>query len=288
MWFPWLSLPGPVRREAWRLAQADLSHPDPAVQDAAQASLLGMRRAVRAVGFAFFGIWVYRGMVDRLPEAVSLAGLVVSGLMMMTSARHEHMRQLAVAQWPALVARRPGMAQAVRLRLPVLWGLQSIAAVAAAPLVIIWVLVWIRRRGHELDQVVLVACASAAVLILLVGLAVAHRRRARPALEVDRAGVRLPVRGLVLPWDQVAEVAARAADRKSDGRVGLALRLRDPQAFWPTQTVTWWRRLLWGRPGPRAWVFVSDIGVREPVFPAYQAALACHAAHRAATESSTR
>lgn len=282
MRFAWWSLPKPARREAWRLARTDRPHPDPVVQDAAQSGLRGTRRAVRVVGLAFLAVWVYRGLLDDVPEAVGLTGLVCSGLLLMAGGRNERMRNVAAAQWPALAARRQGPPHPVRLRLPALWGLQGILAVTAAPMVIVLGALWFSRRSDGPDQVMLMVCGVVAAALLLVGFAVALRRRRRPAVEVDHDGVRLPVHGLTVPWEHVAEVTVRPHDRRSDGPIGLALRLRDPGAVWSSRPTPWWRRLLWGRPGTRSHLMISDVDVREPVFAAYQAALAFHTAHLAA------
>ncbi|WP_144120464.1 hypothetical protein [Catellatospora sichuanensis] len=277
----WMFLPAPVRREARRLAESGHPHPDPAVQDAAQSATRRLRWVFRLSGFAFCGIWAVRALTDP-PDGLRPAGLIATFVMLAAGARKDRMGQIAAAQWPAIAARRPGQAEPVRLRLPAPWGLQSVVAVAAAPVLIMSVALWVRRRGIDPDQTLFMTCTVLAAVLLIVGVVAVARRRTRPALEVDRDGVRLPVRGLTVPWEQVAEVATRPDDRTAQQRFGLALRLRDPGAVWSARPTPLWRRLLWGRSRPRAWIFVAAYDVREPVFPAYAAALAFHADHLAA------
>lgn len=273
-----MSPPAAVRREAWRLAQTGRPHPDPAVQDAAQSSTRRLRWVVRLSGLVFFGICAVRGLADP-PDGLRPASLVATFVFLVASARSDRMGQIAAAQWPALAARRPGPPGPVRLRLPAPWGLQSVVAVTAAPVVIMSFALWAWRRQAFPDRALFLTCTVLAAVLLIVGVVAVAWRRTRPALEVDRDGLRLPVRGLTVPWDQVAEVATRPDDRKNQQRFGLALRLRDPGAVWSTRPTPVWRRLLWGRPRPRPWVFVAATDVREPMFPAYAAALAFHAAH---------
>ncbi|BCJ72723.1 hypothetical protein CS0771_22670 [Catellatospora sp. IY07-71] len=93
--------------------------------------------------------------------------------------------------------------------------------------------------------------------------------RRRTHVEIDRDGVRLPIRNLWISWDNVVEVIAA-------GDV-VALRLRDPGRVWPGEWMPIWRRLGRRYADPPDRVQVSVWEVRGALYPAYRAALAFHA-----------
>ncbi|GIG07227.1 hypothetical protein Cco03nite_39270 [Catellatospora coxensis] len=283
----WLRLPKTVRREVWRLAQAGLPHPDPAVHEAVRAQRRALDWAWRSVALCWLGTCIYRGLATDPVEGWRLVSWVAVGLMMMAGGVGARFAQIDAAQWPAAAAREGGAARPVRLRLPAPWSLRTIVLIGLAPAIVMWFGLWTRGREADPGRPLFTGSVLVALLLAAIGFAVVWWRRKRLVLEVDEHGVRLPSRGLDVPWDQVAEIAAVPADRKGQELIGVAVRLRDPRAVWAARRPSFWRRLLWGRGGSRPWIFVTEAGVREPMFPAYAAALAYHAAHLKAEERQT-
>ncbi|MEU7999661.1 hypothetical protein AB0B66_00600 [Catellatospora sp. NPDC049111] len=282
----WLSLSKPVRREVWRLAQAGLPHPDPAVHEVVRAQRRVLHWVMRSLAVFWLGTWIQSGLSADPVQGWRVVAALSWVLMAMAFGVDARFARIEAAQWPAAAARESGAVHPVRLRLPAPGSLRTIVLIAAAPAVVMWFGLWARRREADAGQALFTGAVLVALLLLAAGLAVVRWRRKRLALEIDEQGVRLPVRGLDVPWDQVAEIAAVPADRKEQELIGLALRLRDPRAVWAARRPSLLRRLLWGGGGSRPWIFITEAGVREPMFPAYAAALAFHAAHLAAAQAS--
>ncbi|MEV4414130.1 hypothetical protein [Catellatospora sp. NPDC049609] len=301
MWLRRLFPPKPVRVAA-RAARADRPDGDPAVRDALQLRAQLLRYAAGTAGYGVFTALALRALVPAWREAVALPMIaLLLGHYRLARPRDRAMHQ-AVAQWPALAAQAEAPPVPVRLRPPAPWHPATLAGLAGLPVLLAAELRdpglllpdWPSSAGFlaTVAQVAVVLCAGlvlvlhAALLLWLVDTVhTAWRRGRRPVyLELDAAGVRLPTRGLEFSWAQVTEVAVwpRAAP------TGLALRVRHPVVARRGEWRSIGDRIMSRAHRPDGWVAVGVVDVREPLLPAYRAALAFHAAHGEADAAARR
>lgn len=245
---------------------------------------------------AWAGTRPARIFLDGLPRVASfLAYLVVFAVWGDLLTKRTSAWIVAAAQWPGMAARVAGPPEPVRIRPIEPCNVGSVLGLTILPAVVVAAVLdpidlpsafsdprgfggWLAWSFFAFFFLALAAAGVAMLVWFLTSLRDVWRSlRGVAYLEVDRDGVRLPIRNLRVAWDNVEEVTAGPEDEPA----GFGLRLRDPRLVWSSERLPLWRRLSGRFPDPPEMVLIRISEAREDLFPAYQAALAFHAAHLA-------